>query len=281
MKKNILLASLFSLSISAFAQCTGNERSFQAIDPIDQSTWEIRTKEYLPAKKGVPVIFVLPPIVGETVLDRRVASKFCANGMAAYVIQVVKENSQEREINDLRVHDESYERALGGVRQLISAMDNDTSFNGKFGILGMSLGGMLSSYVAGSEPRITASVIVAGAGNVPGVLAGSDQEIVVRQRNARLSALGLADVQDYRERLSSFVTRDPLFVAANVAPRSMYLFIANSDTTVPTRYQQELRQAIKDPLVFVMNASHAPGLIKAATLHVVKMTSFFSKRLKD
>ena len=281
MKNIILLASLFSLPLTAIAQCTGSERSFQGIDPIDQSSWEIRTKEYLPTKKGGPVIFVLPPIVGETVLDRRVASKFCASGMAAYVIQVVKENSQEREINDLRVHDESYERALGGVRQLISAMENDPRFNGKFGILGMSLGGMLSSYVAGSEPRILASVIVAGAGNVPGVLAGSDQEIVVRQRNARLSALGLADVQDYQSRLSSFVTRDPLFVAGNVAPRSMYLFIANSDTTVPTRYQQELRQAVREPLVFVMNASHAPGLIKAATLHVGKMTSFFSKRLKD
>lgn len=281
MKKLILGFTLLSISSATFAQCSGNERSFQAIDPVDKSSWIINTKEYLPAKNGVPVVFVLPPIVGETVLDRRVVNKFCANGMAAYVIQVVKENSPEREINDLRVHDESYERALGGVRQLISAMENDSRFNGKFGILGMSLGGMLSSYVAGSEPRILASVIVAGAGNVPGVLADSDQEIVVRQRNARLQALGLVDVEDYKQRLTNFVTRDPLFVAGNVAPRSMYLFIANSDTTVPTRYQQELRQAVSDPLVFVMNASHAPGLIKAATLHVGKMTSFFSKRLKD
>lgn len=281
MKKIIFVVTLLSLTISAWAQCSGAERNFQAIDPVDQSSWVIRTKEYLPAKKSVPVIFVLPPIVGETVLDRRVASRFCANGMATYVIQVIKENSPEREINDLRIHDESYQRALGGVRQLMSIMENDERFNGKFGILGMSLGGMLSSFVAGSEPRILASVIVAGAGNVPGVLTYSDQEIVVRQRKARFAAFGVTDDQAYVALLKSFVTFDPLFVASNIAPGSTYLFIANNDSTVATRFQQELRQAVRDPLVFVMNSSHTQGLIKAATLHAGKMTSFFSKRLKD
>jgi dienelactone hydrolase len=281
MKKLIFVTILFSLSFSAMGQCSGRERNFQAVDPVDQSSWIIRTKEYLPSKKSVPVIFVLPPIVGETVLDRRVASKFCASGMASYIIQVIRENSPEREIRDWRVHDESYERALAGVSQLINVFQNDDRFNGKFGILGMSLGGMLASFVAGSEARITASVIVAGAGNVAGVLTDSDQEIVVQQRNARMAFFDLPDEQAYFLRLKSLVTLDPILVASNIAPRSMYLFIANSDTTVPTQYQKELRQAVPEPLVFVMNASHTSGLIKAATLHAKKMTSFFSRRLKD
>ncbi len=263
----------------ALATCDEVSRSYQTIDPVDGIEWKVETKEYLPATKA-PMVFIVPPIVGETVLDRRMAARLCANGIAASIVQLVKTVEPEREVRDVRIHDESYIRAAHGISVLIEAYGAQPQLSGRFGILGMSLGGMLSAYVAGADKRIEASVIIAGAGNAAGVLANSDQELVVKQREARLRALGLPDVASYEALLRSVISHDPLSVAGNIAPKSSYLFIANSDSTVPTRYQFELRNAIRDPLVFVMRAGHTSGIVKAATLHAGKITSFFAKRLK-
>jgi hypothetical protein len=53
---------------------------------VDGSLWPLVTKEYVPSYQGAPVIFILPPIVGETQLDRQLALKFCHSGMAAYIV---------------------------------------------------------------------------------------------------------------------------------------------------------------------------------------------------
>jgi dienelactone hydrolase len=277
MKNLFILSSLLFSSLS-FAQCTGAERIFKGIDQVDQTPWDISTKEYVPAKKS-SVVFIVPPIVGETVLDRRLAEKFCANGMAAYIVQVVKNIAPEREAIDLSIHDESYVRAQGGVSGIIDILESENKFTGRYGILGMSLGGMLSAYIAGSEPRIIASVIAAGAGNAAGVLATSDQELVVKQRETRLRNLGFPNVQAYEEALRAVIPHDPLSVAGNIQPNSMYLFIANSDTTVPTKYQLQLRDAVREPLVFRINSAHRNALIKVGTIHAGKITSFLLRRL--
>lgn len=279
--KNLFLLAAIVLSSPVHAACSGNERVFETRDPVDQSAWALTSKEYVPARAGAPVVFILPPIVGETLLDRRLAARFCKNGMAAYILHATKTVSAEREATDLAIHDESYVRAHGAVRAVIAELEKQGGVSGRYGILGMSLGGMLSAYVAGAEPKISASVIVAGAGNAAGVLANSDQELVVRQRNQRLGRLGFVDVPSYETALRAAIFHDPLSVAGNIQPKSMYMFIANKDTTVPTRYQRELRAAVAEPLVFVMNASHTPGLIKAGTVHAGKITSFLARRLKD
>lgn len=250
-------------------------------DPVDGSEFVIGIKKYHPKTNGKsPAVFILPPIVGETVLDRQLAARFCNNGISSYIVNAVKVLSQEEEINNLNVHDNSYIRALAAVRTLISELEKDPSITPEFGILGMSLGGMLSAYVAGSEPKIIASVIVVGAGYVPGVLAYSDQEIVKAQREARMKRFAVKTAAEYENLLKPLVPNDPINVAKNIRPESAYLFIANSDTTVPTKYQRLLRDTIPEPLVFEMRGNHFNGIVKAGTVHAGKITSFFLNRLK-
>jgi dienelactone hydrolase len=279
--KTLLIVLSLSVPFVAFGVCSGEERVFQAVDPVDASPWAMTSKQYAPARPGAPVVFIIPPIVGETILDRRLASKLCRKGVAAFILHVSKAVPSEREATDLAIHDESYVRALGGVRAATEALEAQGTFSARYGVLGMSLGGMLSAYVAGAEPKIAASVIVAGAGNAAGVLATSDQELVVRQRTTRLASLGFVDPSNYEATLRQAITCDPLSVAGNIKPDSMYIFIARKDTTVPTRYQRELRAAVRSPLVFEMNAAHTMGLIKAGTIHAGKITRFLVKRLKD
>ncbi len=281
--KNLTITFLFLASFTLQAACDGNIQNFPMLDPVDQKPFEVTAKIYRPEQinnQKVSTIFILPPIVGETVLDRKLATKFCNNGMAAYVLNVVKAIPLEEEIPNLNVHNDSYIRALAGVKTVLSQLENDSQLNGNFGILGMSLGGMLATYVAGSEPLIKASVIIVGAGNVPGVLSYSDQKIVKAQREARMKLFNIPDQKSYEEILKPLVPNDPINVAANIRPGSMYIFIAVNDTTVPTRFQQELRQKVPDPLVYEMNANHFNGIVKAGTIHAGKITNFFRYQLQ-
>lgn len=281
-KLNLIVLSLL-LPLSLHAACDGDTVTYPMIDPVDQKGFEVTAKVYRPNVRGnekLATVFILPPIVGETVLDRKLAAKFCNKGMAAYILNVVKFIPLEEEIPNLNVHNDSYVRALAGVQTVLAKLKNDTQLNGNFGILGMSLGGMLATYVAGSEPMIKASVIVVGAGNVPGVLTYSDQKIVKAQREGRMKLFNIPDQKSYQEVLKPLVPNDPINVAANVRPGSMYMFIANNDTTVPTEFQQELRRKVPDPLVYEMNANHFNGIVKAGTIHAGKITNFLRNQLQ-
>lgn len=272
------IALITLTSTGLWANCQETSSITETIDPTEGTSWQVTTKSYLTTRTS-SVIFIVSPIVGETVLDRRLAQRFCANGMSAIIAGVVKLDNPLTADSDLSIHDKSYVRALAGIQALMNQIQLTTP-NARFGILGMSLGGMLSAYIAGAEPRIEASVIVAGAGNAAGVLADSDQEIVRGQRERRLALFNLPDAKAYEETLRPLIVNDPLSVAGNIKPNSSYLFIANGDTTVPTRYQRELRDAIASPVVYAMNVGHTQALIRAGTIHAGKITSFFTRRLK-
>ncbi|MFP5490485.1 MAG: hypothetical protein ACLGG0_03245 [Bacteriovoracia bacterium] len=275
-----ILALLFFLASSfSYAVCSGNLRFFEMGDPVDQSVWKLKTREFVPALTLSPVIFILPPIVGETALDRQLAMRFCNSGMTVYIVHITRPIPRARETEDFTVHDDAYLRAQAAIQFMMNWLNSETLTQRKFGILGMSLGGVLASYVAAMEPQIVASTIIAGAGNSAGLIAHSDQRIVVELRLRRMRALGISSVADYEAELRRVLRIDPLDVVASIAPGSMYMFIPNSDTTVPVRYQRQLRYAVREPLVYVMRGFHKSGLIKATYLHGGKITSFFRKRL--
>lgn len=278
--RNLLLGLIIVFSFPLFA-CDEEAGTLVISDPADGTDFSVQMKKYHPKKAGkVPAVFILPPIVGETILDRRLAEKFCANGISSYILNVIRVTTPEEDVRNLKIHDYSYQRALIGVRAVIAKLEQDPSIVPRFGILGMSLGGMLSAYVAGAEPKISASVIVVGAGNVAGVLSHSDQELVVKQRQDRMAFYGLKSIADYEQYLGMFVTEDPLMVAHKVRPQSMYLFIARSDSTVPTRFQNQLRSSVRDPLVFEMSGGHFEGIVKAGTIHSGKITRFLKNALR-
>ena len=279
MKNLILLITMTFLSFCSYAQCTGQVRMFKMADPVDGAPWSLTTKEYVPRNQGAPVIFILPPIVGETQLDRQLAARFCSSGMATYIVHVLKPVTRQREVTDFTIHDEAFLRAHGAVRQVIYQLESRRRILPRYGILGMSLGGVFAAYVAAVEPKISASVVVAGSGNIAGLLAYSDQQRVVSLRQRRMRELSIPNARTYEAQLRAVLTIDPLDVVGRIEPNSMYIFIPNSDRTVPVRYQRELQAAVRAPLVYVMRGSHRTGLVKATRLHGGKITSFFANRL--
>lgn len=277
--KIYLLLILFLLGRPLLA-CT--ETSFQVTitEASEPESFVVGVKALWPkSNQPTPGVFFLPPIVGETAIDRSLAKRLCQNGVTGLILNVVKEISEKEATTDLTIHDDSYIRASRGVRAVIEYLENEPRLNGHYGILGMSLGGMIAAYVAGTEPLIKASVIIVGAGNVPGVLSYSDQELVVAQRESRKKFFNVSSQAEYEELLNKFILKDPILVARNILPGSSYLFIAQNDTTVPTRYQRELALAMRDPLIYEMRGGHLSGIIKAGTLHSKKIINFFKRKL--
>ncbi len=278
--KFLILTCTILFSQLSWSNCNEVESLHPFEDSADGQIFTVKAKGYVPNRSTkVPAVFILPPIVGETVLDRRMGQKLCQNGIAAYILNVVKVIPTEEEYPNLLVHDQSFVRALAGTRAVMKSLSANTALNGKFGIIGTSQGGMFAAYVAGSEPAIEASVIVVGAGNVPGVLASSDQEYIKAQREARLKIFNLTTEAEYEALLRPLIPNDPLAVAQQISPGSVYFFIAQNDTTVPTRFQRELLKKIPSPLVFEMKGDHFQGIVKAGTVHAEKIVRFFKRKL--
>jgi dienelactone hydrolase len=269
-------------SLSSRASCKGESAPFQLTDPVDQKPWQVQTRAYRPETKSkFPVVFVLPTIIGETILERTLAKRLCQKGMGAYVLNLVKLDSFEEQITNLNIHDDLYVRALAGVRHIISALQNDPRTSGEFGIIGASQGGMISTFIAGSEPLIKSSVVIVAGGNVPGILTYSDQKGVKKQRLARMKYYGITNQADYEQLLKDKIPHDPISVAPQIIPGSLLFFLGTQDKTVPTLFQKQLKDKIPGPLVFEMRTSHLEGVIKATTLHFNKISRFFLKRFNQ
>jgi hypothetical protein len=275
--KGLFFLNLVFFSVTALASCEEVASEYTITDPAYRDDFIVKLKTYS-AQRSNSYVFIFPPIVGETVLDKRIATSLCSQNLNAIIINAVREIPFEEEVRDLSVHDFSYTRASLSISPLIEKIQN-TNPLAKFGVLGTSLGGMLAAYIAGSKPEITASVIVVGAGNVPGVLAYSDQEFVKKQRDQRMIHFNLKSAEEYESQLKSLVPNDPINFASAIPARSTYLFIATSDDTVPTKYQQELRKKIKEPLVYEMTGNHFNAIVKAGTLHSRKIVGFLKEKL--
>lgn len=282
MKHLNLFIIFFLISLSALgAPCDGSTESYPTTDPQTGKDWVVKSRAYRPnTSDKVPVVFILPPIDGANELDRTLAVALCASGVGAYIVNIINDPEFEDRTWDFNTHTFEVLRVEKGLNLVMNKLERDNGVSGKFGIMGASLGGIQSAYIAGSNPKISASVILAGAGNVPGILAFSEQETIRKLREARLALFGIPDQQTYESLMKPFIIFDPIDVASSVKPGSMMMFITTKDVDVPTVYQQELRAQVREPKVIEIDAEHVPGIVIAGTVHGPQIINFFKDLLK-
>jgi hypothetical protein len=283
MKKltTLLISLLFSFSL--WGQCDGHTEQFQIEDPFHWAPWSVPAKVFRPPEvisTSFPVVFLLPPVSGETPIESTLALNFCLQGMAAYVLDVTKDIPAGYIIPNLNIHDEDLQRAQIAVSSIINKLESDSQVNGKFGVLGASLGGIISAYLAGAEPRLQRSVVIAGGGNIAGILADSEEERVSRERNFRFNLLGITQREEYEQLLVPFIQNDPLAGAKNIAPNSMMIFLLTLDSDVPTVYQRQLAEQVPEPRVIELERPHIPGIVEASSLFADEITDFLQEGLK-
>lgn len=269
------------ISFPLLAVCDGTSETIRFNDPVNKGQFEIEGRSYRPARDKFPVVFILPPIVGETPLDGALGVNLCLNGFGAYILNVLNDPPESEQVSNLNVHEDTLIRAEFAVSKWIEKLSGDPAVDGNFGIVGASQGGIISSYLAGILPDIKASVLIAASGNVARVLATSSQDSVASLRDKRLEFFKLSSVFEYEKLMRPWITLDPLNVARNIPAGSSLLFIMTKDTDVPTVNQRELASALRTPRVITLSNTHIPGIVEAATLRSGEIIDFLKEKLEE
>lgn len=278
MKALIILLLVFFIP-KVYAICDGTVESITVPDPVNKGIYEIRARVYRPAATDFPVVFILPPIVGETPLDGALAGTFCVSGLGAYILDVLNDPPEAEEIVNLNSHEDTLIRAELALNLFIARLNQDPQVRKNYGLLGASQGGIISSYLAGVNPSIKSLVILAAGGNVPEILATSEQESVKNLREKRMVAFNITTQEEYENLVRPYFTLEPTLVARNVPENSVLQFIMTRDVDVPTKNQRELRTAFRSPKVIEINNTHLEGIIQASTLEAGRILKFFQDRL--
>jgi hypothetical protein len=209
-----------------------------------------------------PLVLVLPPIGGVNMVDKSVAS-YLANRGINVLIALTPENIADlnRPLDDI---DGFFIRTTVSVRHLIDfATDREKVDPSRIGGFGASLGGIRLLTLIGVDDRVTSSIMYVAAGNIPEVLANSEQDIIKDYREAKMKELGLESREEYFDLLTQYSTVEPLHNVHNFEADNVFMKISNKDKSVPTKNQWETQEAIGIQNIKETDSSHVGAVIGA------------------
>ena len=264
-----------------FSGCRKSKVQIKMVDPISRQTREFGFLQIRPdTPKPVAISIVIPTMDGVTSVERTIASKLCSLGIAAIVAEV-NQNQVPEQIPSWGFEDRTNRRAILTLRTLIDYIQVTPYFDArKIAMIGSSLGGVTTSFMAGIEPeRIAAFVTVVGGGNIPFTLSVSDNDKVGELRDLRMRHEGFQTAEQYEDKLRSSMRFDPMHFARRAVREKIFMALSRSDTKVPTQVQQDLFEAFKKPENTVFNVGHAQTVIGMAYFYFDYVASFLTKRL--
>jgi dienelactone hydrolase len=214
-------------------------------------------------------IIIIPPTGGTNVLDRSYARNFCSEG---FNVSILSHWSMDDEINyELSIHQKFYSRAQRSIGMIL----NDLPLEHKVGILGTSVGGLHAAIAISRFERISSAFVITAGAPIPAIIAHSNQEAMKKAWDKRQEMYGFKTKEEYIAALNK---------ALELAPQSMKesnkrlgMVIATKDKTVPTRYQQELREMWQPQKLITYDHNHFFGIVFTWAFQRKEIINFFKK----
>lgn len=170
----------------------------------------------------------------------------------------------EKELLPVEDHQMTYYRVAAAVKAAISQIKDDENLDqDKIGLLGVSLGGILSSFVMATQQEIAAGYFVVAGGDVPEILATSQQEEIAIIRDKRMKEQNLATADDYEDYLRQHITIDPIDISITMMPETLRMVIASEDRNVPTPNQWALHRAFGEPENDLLDLGHLDAILNS------------------
>src|SRR4051812_37193880 len=119
MKKIIPTILLLSLTSSLWAHCRPEVELYDIKDPVDRTEWQVSSKRYfpdVPSDVKIPVVYIIPSIMGELSLERSVARRLCRRNIGAVILDIAKDAPFEEQVRNLNFQDQLMIRALASFR---------------------------------------------------------------------------------------------------------------------------------------------------------------------
>ena len=214
-------------------------------DPILRTPRTIDLLLFSPQKdrNNLGSVVIVPPIYGDTSIDLWNGERFCQSGLQTALIQ--KWEFYEDSGFDFQVHDRGTLRGVTAIRHVVEYLAE--SKPGPIGILGTSLGALISSIALSVEPRLTTGVLIVGGGSVAEILSKSQIKNALDLKKRRIQEYKIKSDDEYQERLVDAISLDTLDFAENAEAKKLWMFIATRDTIVPVDTQIKLWEAWKKP----------------------------------
>jgi len=232
---------------------------------------------YTPNKvKPAPVILILPIIGGDYPLEQHFARYFARHGMAAVLVRRDKFVKGER----FDQIDSVLRQCTIDARQALDWIETQPEYDAsRIGLFGVSMGAIRGALLLPAEPRIRAATLGLVGGDLPWILANTEEPSIARRRRAVMNKENISQ-RELEERLRASITLDPAAVAPSVDPRKVFLVLAACDTSVPVHKGWELRRLMGKPETMIVPAGHYSALlfipcIRAQTLR------FFRERFAE
>jgi cephalosporin-C deacetylase-like acetyl esterase len=263
-----------------YAGCRSSRVQIEIIDPLTLQSKPLVLRVYRPARSAkVPVMIVIPTIMGTTVVEPDLAYNFCGGNIGT-VIADVNDPTIPSKMPAWGIEDRNSRWAIMALRTVIDMVEQMEVFDrDRIGVMGVSLGGITAAMLSGVEPqRLKATVIVVAGGNMPFILSTSDNKDVAEFRNRRMRHMGINDKIEYENILHNTIRFDPMHFVPNIDKNRVMMVAARRDTKVPYSTQKELFLALGKPEAVEYNAGHVETILEVTYFSFGSVMKFVKSR---
>jgi dienelactone hydrolase len=217
-------------------------------------TENIKLEFYVQKKAGkFPTVLILPISGGVDFSVRGFAKLFASNGFNCAVV-----HNRHVDLDDTETAEEVenyFRQTVLDNRQILDYLVEREEVDGnKLGCLGLSLGGIRASMIAGVDERLKCTVIGLAGGSIADITLLS-KEKDIRDYIEELLDMGISPEIIHSE-LSEKVITDPLRLAKYADARDVLMFTAMFDQVVPRKCGDQLREAMGKPEAVYFLSGH-------------------------
>jgi hypothetical protein len=235
----------------------------------------IKIDYYVQKKPGkFPTILILPISGGIDFSVRGFAKLFASNGFncaVAHNRHADLENTKTAE----EVEDYFRQSVLDNRQILDYLVEREEVDSDRLGCLGLSLGGIRASMIAGVDERLKCTVLGLAGGSIADINFLTDKK-EIREYREKLIEMGISSEIIYSE-LSNKVITDPLRLAKYIDARDVLMFTAMFDRVVPRKCCEKLWKAMGKPEAVYLLSGHYSSFLYLPYAEM-KSLSFFKKK---
>ena len=242
------------------------------------NTENIKIDFYIQKKPGkFPTILILPISGGIDFSVRGFAKLFASNDFNCAVVHNRHADLDDTESAE-EVEDYFRQTVLDNRQILDYLVEREEVDSDKLGCLGLSLGGIRASIVAGVDERLKCTVIGLAGGSIADINLLTDKK-EIREYKEKLIEMGISSELIYSE-LSDKVLTDPLRLAQYTDAREVLMFTAMFDRIVPRKCCDQLWKAMGKPEVVYLLSGHYSSFLYLPYAEL-KSLSFFKEKFEN
>ena len=227
-----------------------------------------------------PLILVIPAIGGFTPMETTLAAYFGSRNCNVVVAKI------SADISDLKREPEQMQEMVvqtnadtrGVLDFVASQSENDPH---KIAAIGTSLGGIRLSMLLAVEKRIKAAALIVTGGDLPEIMATSEENTIVKYRKYKMRERGIQSVEEYQNLFARNIEVDPLITAPFLNRDHLMMFRSVIDKDVPTKNQYKLWNALGRPKSVEIRLPHIPTAGYTVLFKSGKIYRFFLQNFKN